>query len=394
MSTSLTDDALLAAAGVLPAHFAGADTLRLAPLDPIQATTMSLPGGAIAVEATLRNAGELGAIIMVVTGLIDHSSGEVFDRNEARARWSAALTEVMTSLQEQLGEFSAGQIHMADAFDALEKADEADVVGVFDSKDTLAGVLLVLPATPTGEGAAAVLAAEVAAAEAAEAGEPDEADEAEGATTEGAGEEAGEAVAEANPPAPGAQGEQGSDHTPAGGVPTGQIPAVQTPGAPGHLPPGVPPGYPGVPPVADPYAAYYGMPAYPGGGPQPLSPEEAAAMYQQAVAARQAAQPSTAAAQFQPLYGSAAMAPDPRRIELLRDVVMGVSVELGRTQLSVQEILGLTPGSIVELDRAAGAPVDVLVNGTLIAHGEVVVVDEEFAVRISEVVGREGRITV
>ena len=86
---------------------------------------------------------------------------------------------------------------------------------------------------------------------------------------------------------------------------------------------------------------------------------------------------------------------DPRRMDLLRDVIMGVSVELGRTRLTVQEILGLTPGSIVELDRAAGAPVDVLVNGTLIAHGEVVVVDEEFAVRISDVVSpdSEGRVT-
>lgn len=379
MSMSPTDDALLAAAGVLPAHFAGTENLRLAPLDPIQATTMSLPGGAIAVEATLRDAGDLGTIIMVVTGLIDHSSGEVFDRNEARALWTQALTEVMTSLQEQLGEFASGQIHMADAFDALEKADEANVVGIFDSKDTLAGVLLVLPKAPTGEGAAAGLAAEVAAAEAAEAGEADEATT-EGDSTEG-DSEAAETAAEENPDAQDAQA-------------TGQVPPGQVPGAPGHMFPGVPPGYPAAPPVADPYAAYYGMPAHPGSGPQALSPEEAAAMYQQAVAARQAAQPSTAAAQFQPLYGSAAMAPDPRRIELLRDVVMGVSVELGRTQLSVQEILGLTPGSIVELDRAAGAPVDVLVNGTLIAHGEVVVVDEEFAVRISEVVGREGRITV
>ena len=98
---------------------------------------------------------------------------------------------------------------------------------------------------------------------------------------------------------------------------------------------------------------------------------------------------------LQPLYGEMPFPVDPRRIDLLRDVLMGVSVELGRTRLTVQEILALTPGSIVELDRAAGAPVDVLVNGKLIAHGEVVVVDEEFAVRISEVVGpdREGRVS-
>lgn len=80
-------------------------------------------------------------------------------------------------------------------------------------------------------------------------------------------------------------------------------------------------------------------------------------------------------------------APGARRgLGLLHQVEMGVTVELGRTQLTVRELLGLAPGSVVELDRTAGAPVDVLVNGTLIARGEVVVVDEEFAVRISEIV--------
>jgi flagellar motor switch protein FliN/FliY len=54
----------------------------------------------------------------------------------------------------------------------------------------------------------------------------------------------------------------------------------------------------------------------------------------------------------------------------------------------VRNVLNLAPGSIVELDRTAGSPVDVLVNGTLIARGEVVVVDEEFGIRISEIVGR------
>lgn len=80
---------------------------------------------------------------------------------------------------------------------------------------------------------------------------------------------------------------------------------------------------------------------------------------------------------------------DPRRLQLLRDVELGISVELGRTRMTVQDVLGLAPGMVVELDRAAGSPVDVLVNGTLMARGEVVVVDEEFAVRITEVVGGE-----
>jgi flagellar motor switch protein FliN/FliY len=74
-------------------------------------------------------------------------------------------------------------------------------------------------------------------------------------------------------------------------------------------------------------------------------------------------------------------------IELLSDVEMGVTVELGRTRMLVRDILDLSPGSVIELDRAAGSPIDVMVNGTLIARGEVVVIDEEFGVRITEVIG-------
>jgi flagellar motor switch protein FliN/FliY len=72
----------------------------------------------------------------------------------------------------------------------------------------------------------------------------------------------------------------------------------------------------------------------------------------------------------------------------LAGVEMAVTAELGRAQLSVSELLNLRAGSVIELDRAAGSPVDVLVNGTLIARGEVVVVDEEFGVRLTEVLNR------
>lgn len=75
-------------------------------------------------------------------------------------------------------------------------------------------------------------------------------------------------------------------------------------------------------------------------------------------------------------------------LRLLHDVEMEVTVELGRTKMTVRNILALTPGSVIELDRAAGAPVDLLVNGTLVGRGEVVVIDEEFGVRISEIIGR------
>lgn len=78
----------------------------------------------------------------------------------------------------------------------------------------------------------------------------------------------------------------------------------------------------------------------------------------------------------------------PASLKLIRDVEMDVTVELGRTRMTVRNILSLLPGSVIELDRAAGAPVDLLVNGTLIGRGEVVVIDEEFGVRISEIIGR------
>ena len=73
-------------------------------------------------------------------------------------------------------------------------------------------------------------------------------------------------------------------------------------------------------------------------------------------------------------------------LDLLRHVAMEVTVEIGRTRMLVQDLLSLHAGAVVELDRAAGAAADLLVNGTLIARGEVVVVDEDFGLRISEIV--------
>ena len=80
-------------------------------------------------------------------------------------------------------------------------------------------------------------------------------------------------------------------------------------------------------------------------------------------------------------------------LELLNDVELGVTVELGRTRMLLKEILQLAPGSVIELDRAAGGPVDLLVNNTLIARGEVVVIDEEFGIRITEVLGYGADVT-
>jgi flagellar motor switch protein FliN/FliY len=83
---------------------------------------------------------------------------------------------------------------------------------------------------------------------------------------------------------------------------------------------------------------------------------------------------------FQPV-----MDPNEMGLDLLLDIPLQVSVELGRTRLTVSEILSLRVGSVLELDKMAGEPGDVLVNGTLIARGEVVVVDEKFGIRIVEV---------
>lgn len=77
-------------------------------------------------------------------------------------------------------------------------------------------------------------------------------------------------------------------------------------------------------------------------------------------------------------------APAPAGLELLADVDLVVSVELGRTRLALRDVLRLVTGSVLELNRAASAPVDVLVNGSPVARGEVVVVDDELGVRITE----------
>ncbi|MCR1786356.1 flagellar motor switch protein FliN [Nocardioides carbamazepini] len=88
-------------------------------------------------------------------------------------------------------------------------------------------------------------------------------------------------------------------------------------------------------------------------------------------------------APFVPAFG-APVAP-PRGLELLQGVDMEVTVELGRTRMTVRDLLALTPGAVLELDRAAGSPADLLVNGRLVARGEVVVIDEDFGLRVTEI---------
>lgn len=73
-------------------------------------------------------------------------------------------------------------------------------------------------------------------------------------------------------------------------------------------------------------------------------------------------------------------------IDVILDVPVTLSLEVGRAQMSVGRLLRLTQGSVVELDRGAGEPLDVLVNGTLVAHGEIVIVNDKFGIRLTDVV--------
>jgi flagellar motor switch protein FliN len=79
-------------------------------------------------------------------------------------------------------------------------------------------------------------------------------------------------------------------------------------------------------------------------------------------------------------------------LEVILDVAVTLSMEVGRTRIPIRNLLQLNHGSVVELDRAAGEPLDVYVNGTLIAHGEVVVVNEKFGIRLTDVVSPAERL--
>jgi flagellar motor switch protein FliN len=83
---------------------------------------------------------------------------------------------------------------------------------------------------------------------------------------------------------------------------------------------------------------------------------------------------------------------EPRRLDLLMDVPLELSVELGRARMTIQDLLGLGPGSVIELDKIAGEALDILVNDRLVARGEAVVVNDKFGVRITDIVSQSERI--
>lgn len=115
----------------------------------------------------------------------------------------------------------------------------------------------------------------------------------------------------------------------------------------------------------------------------------AAAMAEQAIAESAAAQPAAAAepAQIFPSFGGdPAKAAVMNELDMILDIPVQIAVELGRTKLTIKNLLQLAHGSVVELDAMAGEPLDVLVNGTLIAQGEVVVVNEKFGIRLTDII--------
>ena len=104
------------------------------------------------------------------------------------------------------------------------------------------------------------------------------------------------------------------------------------------------------------------------------------------------AQPEAPAAADERIPVEPGMSPGSERLELLLDIPLTLSVELGRSKMSIQELLQLSHGAAVELDKNAGDPLDIMVNGRLVARGEAVVVNDKFGVRITDIVSPSERI--
>jgi flagellar motor switch protein FliN/FliY len=123
--------------------------------------------------------------------------------------------------------------------------------------------------------------------------------------------------------------------------------------------------------------------------------EEQADQEATANGAEQAAETNAESAQFQQLQDDrAGMGDEGSDVSLdgILDIPVTISMEIGRTQINIRNLLQLNQGSVVELDRLAGEPMDVMVNGTLIAQGEVVVVNEKFGIRLTDVISPSERV--
>ena len=119
-----------------------------------------------------------------------------------------------------------------------------------------------------------------------------------------------------------------------------------------------------------------------------MADDWAAAMAEQAVAEEATANP-VAFEELKSDYNKTTASPE---LEVILDIPVTISMEVGRTSITIRNLLQLNQGSVIELDRLAGEPLDVLVNGTLIAHGEVVVVNEKFGIRMTDVISPAERI--
>jgi len=126
---------------------------------------------------------------------------------------------------------------------------------------------------------------------------------------------------------------------------------------------------------------------------QQLADDWAAALGEQAQGEAADSGPETA--RFEELYeeqaGSNGQSGEVK-IDALLDVPVTMSMEIGRTRINIRNLLQLNQGSVVELDRLAGEPMDVLVNGTLVAQGEVVVVNEKFGIRLTDIISPADRV--
>ena len=123
------------------------------------------------------------------------------------------------------------------------------------------------------------------------------------------------------------------------------------------------------------------------GGGDEMADDWAAAMAEQADGDSKAAELDDFTDDVVPQHGD-----DNPDLEVILDIPVSMSMEVGRTSITIRNLLQLNQGSVIELDRFAGEPLDVLVNGTLIAHGEVVVVNEKFGIRMTDVISPSERI--
>jgi flagellar motor switch protein FliN/FliY len=121
---------------------------------------------------------------------------------------------------------------------------------------------------------------------------------------------------------------------------------------------------------------------------QAMADEWASAMSEQATEEKK---PAVVQAQMSKLTAEMT-AGETANLEAILDIPVTLSVEIGKTKISIRNLLQLNQGSVVELDRLAGEPLDVLVNGMLVAHGEVVVVNEKYGIRLTDVVSAHERV--